>query len=81
MAPLLEVSLRQFQKWESGEAVPSGDYLLKMLQMCPDGDSLRAFGIDCSQFKKKPESADIQRKPGGAPLFENQPAIPKRRRG
>lgn len=73
-------SVRTISAWENGESPPSGDTLLKMLQMCPDGDSLREFGIDCSQFNKKPESADNQRKSGKAPLFENRAAIPKGRR-
>lgn len=45
LARYLDVSLGAVQKWEAGKSPPSGDRLIKMLQMCPDRESFEAFGI------------------------------------
>lgn len=37
---------RYVQWWEAGEHFPGGKFILKMLQLCPDAESLAAFGID-----------------------------------
>lgn len=45
MASRLGTRERNIQRWESGEAIPGGDWLIKMMHLCPDAESLAAFGI------------------------------------
>lgn len=45
MARELECTLSGYRKWESGVALPGGGYLIRMLQLCPDAQTLAAFGI------------------------------------
>jgi transcriptional regulator with XRE-family HTH domain len=45
MAQVLGCSLPAYQKWELGLSVPGGDWLLKMLQLCPDEETRNAFRI------------------------------------
>ena len=57
---------RNVQRWESGEALPGADTLIKLLQMCPDSACLQAFGIDCTRFLK-PEGKLADRVAGAPP--------------
>ena len=50
LARLLDVSKGAIQLWEAGDTDPGGGHLIKMLQLCPDADSLRAFGIDVDRL-------------------------------
>jgi transcriptional regulator with XRE-family HTH domain len=58
MARRIGCTVSAYVQWEQGRRVPAGDWLLKVLQLCPDADSLRTFGIDCSQLKSQPAEAD-----------------------
>ena len=37
--------LGAYSKWVRGDRTPSGDWLIKMLQLCPDEDTRAAFGV------------------------------------
>jgi transcriptional regulator with XRE-family HTH domain len=52
MARRVGCTLGAYSKWERGERFPSGELLLKILLLCPDAESLRAFGIDCARLKE-----------------------------
>jgi len=45
MARILGCSLPAYQKWELGSLVPSAEWLLRMLQLCPDEETRNAFRI------------------------------------
>ena len=45
MARMLGCSLPAYQKWELGTLLPSADWLIKMLQLCPNEDTRNAFRI------------------------------------
>ncbi|HUY15100.1 MAG TPA: helix-turn-helix transcriptional regulator [Terriglobia bacterium] len=45
MAQMLGCSLPAYQKWEMGTLVPGGEWLIKMLQLCPDEETRNAFRI------------------------------------
>ena len=44
MARRLGCSTSGYAKWERGVVAPRGEVTIKMLQMCPDGESRAAFG-------------------------------------
>src|SRR6266566_1254585 len=45
MARKLGCTLGAYSKWVRGDRTPSGDWLIKMLQLCPDEDTRAAFGV------------------------------------
>jgi DNA-binding transcriptional regulator YiaG len=45
MAQMLGCSLPAYQKWEMGTLAPGGEWLIKMLQLCPDEETRNAFRI------------------------------------
>jgi transcriptional regulator with XRE-family HTH domain len=45
MAQILGCSLSAYLKWEQGSVVPGGEWLLRMLQLCPDEETRNAFRI------------------------------------
>jgi transcriptional regulator with XRE-family HTH domain len=64
---------RNVQRWESGEVLPGADMLVKLLQMCPDSISLRAFGIDCSRVPE-PGSEKTDKLAGAPPVLRKKRA-------
>ena len=45
MAQLVGCSLPAYQKWETGAAIPGGEWLIRLLQLCPDEETRNAFRI------------------------------------
>lgn len=45
MAQILGCALPAYQKWEMGSAVPDGEWLIRMLQLCPNEETRNAFRI------------------------------------
>lgn len=45
MAAILGCSLPAYQKWEMGSVIPAGEWLIKLLQLCPDEETRNAFRI------------------------------------
>jgi transcriptional regulator with XRE-family HTH domain len=45
MAQILGCTLPAYQKWELGSVVPSGEWLIRLLQLCPDEETRNAFRI------------------------------------
>lgn len=77
LARHLDISTRQLQKWEKGDQVPSGDLVLTMLAMCPDRESLEAFGVVVPEGHKaqvqKPE--DVEAEMGKGPSEMSDPEL------
>jgi len=66
---------RNVQRWESGEALPNADTLIRLLQMCPDNACLKAFGLDCRRFQTA-EGKSIDEVAGTLPKpRQKRPAI------
>jgi transcriptional regulator with XRE-family HTH domain len=61
MAQLLGCSLPALQKWEMGTAIPAGEWLIRMLQICPDEETRNAFRI-------RAERRAAPREPSGSRL-------------
>ena len=52
MAQLLGCSTAGYEKWEQGLATPSAQWLLRMLQFCPDEETRNAFRIRAERRSK-----------------------------
>jgi transcriptional regulator with XRE-family HTH domain len=61
MARILGCSLPAYQKWELGSAIPSGEWLLRMLQLCPDEETRNAFRIRAERRGAAREKSEMQR--------------------
>ncbi len=47
----LACSSSSYVRWETGHSLPSAPALIKLLNLCPDEESLAKFGLDCSKLK------------------------------
>ncbi len=59
MAQILGCSLPAYQKWERGDLIPSGDWLIRLLQLCPNEETRMGFRIRAerrSAPREKPEN-------------------------
>ncbi|HEV2499675.1 MAG TPA: helix-turn-helix domain-containing protein [Terriglobia bacterium] len=45
MAEILGCTLPAYQKWEMGSIVPGGEWLIRLLRLCPDEETRNAFRI------------------------------------
>lgn len=45
MASIIGCSLPSYQKWETGAAAPGGEWLIRLLQLCPNEETRNAFRI------------------------------------
>lgn len=52
MARELGCTVSAYQQWEQGRRLPGGEWLLRLLQMCPDRESLKAFGLQVPEDGK-----------------------------
>jgi DNA-binding XRE family transcriptional regulator len=66
MARDLGVPLSSYVRWEKARSEPGGIILVKMLQLCPDLDSLRTFGVDLGRLGLK-SAVNSDEKPGRLP--------------
>ncbi|MGH9453140.1 MAG: helix-turn-helix domain-containing protein [Terriglobia bacterium] len=58
MARMLGCSLPAYQKWELGTLVPSAEWLIKLLQLCPNEDTRNAFRIRSERRSSHREKID-----------------------
>lgn len=58
MAQILGCSLPAYQKWELGSVLPTGDWLIRLLQLCPDEETRNAFRIRTERRSATREPAD-----------------------
>jgi transcriptional regulator with XRE-family HTH domain len=57
-------------RWERGESIPSGDWMLKILALCPDEESHDAFFVDIGEAGSKIPSIS---RPGVAKVEKEAP--------
>ncbi|MGH9377903.1 MAG: helix-turn-helix domain-containing protein [Terriglobia bacterium] len=65
MAQILGCSLPAYQKWEIGSVVPGGEWLIRMLRLCPDEDTRNAFRI---RAERRNTPRDRLKAPKAGPL-------------
>jgi transcriptional regulator with XRE-family HTH domain len=53
MARTLGCGLRNFQRWEAGDTIPRGDWMVKILALCPDQETHDAFFVDIGEVGSK----------------------------
>ncbi len=60
MAARLGCRMSTYQKWEQGVSPPGGDWLIQIMQLCPDAESLAAFGLkfEMLNLKSAPPAPD-----------------------
>jgi transcriptional regulator with XRE-family HTH domain len=75
IARTLGCGLRNYQRWEAGDTIPRGDWMLKILSLCPDQETHDAFFVDIREVGSKipsisrPGLAKVEKeapRPGGA---------------
>lgn len=52
MAHQIGCTYAAYRQWEAGRRVPSGDWLIQILAMCPDRESMEAFGLHFPQTER-----------------------------
>jgi transcriptional regulator with XRE-family HTH domain len=52
MAARIGCTFAAYRQWESGRRSPSGEWLIKIMRLCPDADSLEAFGLELTHLKE-----------------------------
>ncbi|MGH9432683.1 MAG: helix-turn-helix domain-containing protein [Terriglobia bacterium] len=60
MAQMLGCSLPAYQKWETGTLVPSAEWLIKMLQLCPNEETRNAFRIRAERRASHRETFELR---------------------
>ena len=48
MARRIGAQLRSYARWEAGASCPRGDWLLKIIMLCPDADARSLFGLEAA---------------------------------
>jgi transcriptional regulator with XRE-family HTH domain len=48
MARRIGAQLRSYARWEAGVSCPRGDWLLKIIMLCPDADARSLFGLEAA---------------------------------
>jgi DNA-binding XRE family transcriptional regulator len=70
MARRIGAQLRSYARWEAGESCPRGDWLLKIIMLCPGAEARSLFGLQAAS--RQPRGSRPQ--PGGkaAPPGDNE---------
>lgn len=45
MAQIVGCTVPAYEKWEDGSLIPTGEWLIRLLQLCPDEETRNAFRI------------------------------------
>ena len=53
MARTLGCGLRNYQRWEAGGTIPRGDWMLRILALCPDEETRSNFFLDIGEAGSK----------------------------
>jgi transcriptional regulator with XRE-family HTH domain len=70
IARTLGCGLRNYQRWEAGDTIPRGDWMLKILSLCPDQETHDAFFVDIREVGSKIPSIS---RPGLAKVEKEAP--------
>jgi transcriptional regulator with XRE-family HTH domain len=60
MARRLGCTLSGYIQWEKGRRVPGGDWLLKLMALCPDQETHRLFEQPIESYRPKSQAAPAQ---------------------
>ena len=71
MARRVGCTLAGYRKWEAATAVPRGDWLIRLLALCPDDETRALFGVQ-NLTPMLPEAAANAAETGSAPLTRQQ---------
>jgi transcriptional regulator with XRE-family HTH domain len=63
MARRLGAQLRSYARWEAGRSCPRGDWLLKIIMLCPDAETRSLFGLETASRRPRGPLAQPARKP------------------
>lgn len=63
MAGMLGCALPAYQKWEMGVIVPGGEWLIRLLRLCPDEETRNAFRIRAERRGAARERAKLPAAP------------------
>ncbi len=66
MAKILGCSLPAYLKWEAGSLTPGGEWLIRMLQICPNEETRNSFRIRAERRaapRPKPETSLLESGP------------------
>ena len=72
MARLLGCTLSGYIQWEKGRRIPGGDWLLKLMALCPDEETRNLFERPIDSFRKQVEGLPSQAR-GGASTSSTTP--------
>lgn len=53
MARRIGAQLRSYARWEAGESCPRGDWLLKIIILCPNPETLSRFGLEAAAIRPR----------------------------
>jgi len=70
MARQIGCTLAAYQRWETGKRTPRGDWMLKILVLCPDEETRAAFFVDIREVGSKIPSIS---RPGLAKVEKEAP--------
>lgn len=73
MASMTGCSVPAYRKWETGAATPGGEWLIRLLQLCPDEETRNAFRIR-SERRAVPHNRPKPAPPLTAPLSREERA-------
>lgn len=59
MAEMIGCTLPAYQKWELGSVIPGGEWLIRMLRLCPDEETRNAFRIRSERRSAAREKAKL----------------------
>lgn len=65
MAARIGSTYASYRQWESGRSIPGGKWLIRILRLCPNGETRAAFGFES-------EISNLQSPPGP----ETRPPLP-----
>lgn len=84
MAARIGCSFFAYIQWIKGERVPGGDWLLKILTLAPNRETLEAFGLDLSRILENRRSVEEEDKDKdrmvGKLRPDVEPKLPSRRK-
>jgi DNA-binding transcriptional regulator YiaG len=71
LARYLDVSTRQVWNWEKGHQSPAPDYVLKIMQLQPDAETLEAFGVSLEAADQEHNVDELSREERRKRSYEN----------
>lgn len=71
MARRIGAQLRSYARWEAGTSCPRGDWLLKIISLCPDSESQSLFGLET----RNASLSSARQRPTRKPQDQDNPEV------